>query len=144
MSKLINDELVKLNISVANWQEALVESCRALIDNKFVTERYVELIIDVVNESGPYFILLENFALPHVSASKEVLRTGLSITTLKEPVKFENGKQVKVLFTLATKDNEEHLGILTKLSKLLQKDSFVEDIYQATSLDQIKILMEER
>lgn len=143
MSKLINDELVKLNISVANWQEALVESCRALIDNKFVTERYVELIIDVVNESGPYFILLENFALPHVSASKEVLRTGLSITTLKEPVKFENGKQVKVLFTLATKDNEEHLGILTKLSKLLQKDSFVEDLYQATSLDQIKILMEE-
>lgn len=144
MSNLVNEQLVNLNVKVDTWQQALEESCRSLMENNFVSRKYLDLLIDVVNETGPYFILLEGFALPHVSASDEVKKTGLSITTLNKPIEFENGKKVKVLFTLACKDNQEHLGMLMKLSTLLQKENFVEKIYAAKTIDEIKSLMEEK
>lgn len=143
MNKLFDSKLLSIKVPVDTWQQALSVSCAKLIEHEYVTDKYLDLLIDVVHQVGPYFILLENFALPHVSASEEVIKTGVSITTLDKPVKFDNGKQVSVLFTLATVDNQEHLGMLSQLSELLLRDDFVTKLAAANTEEQIQKIMEE-
>lgn len=141
-NKLFNPQLVTFEQNASVWEDAIKKSCEKLIENRYVTDRYVDSIINVVNEIGPYFILLDNFALPHSNEFSEVSKGGLSLTILKEPVKFPSGRKVQVLCTLAATNRLEHLTLLQELVNFLQVPNIVERLTKVTSYQQLQKILE--
>ncbi len=142
-NQLFNPQLVSLKQNAYTWEEAIKLSCVKLLENEYITAEYSKSIIDVVNENGPYFVLLDYFALPHSNKFSAVIKSGLAITTLENEVLFPNNKSVKVLCTLAAKDEYEHLSLLQELAKLLQKPNIIQRLCKVNNQLQLKKLMEE-
>ena len=125
LSDLLTADLVQLNVVASNWEDAIRKSAQPLVDNKKVTEGYVDDIIKGVNELGPYIVITEHVALPHARPESGALEPAVGITVLNDPVKF--------LFPLAAKDSEGHLSALQSLVELLSDPDFFAQLEKAQS-----------
>ena len=47
-------------------------------------------MINAVEELGPYIVIIPHIAIAHARPSDNVLKNGISLITLKEPVEFGN------------------------------------------------------
>jgi len=88
LSDLLTEDLVQLNVVASNWEDAIRKSAQSLVDNKKVTEGYVDDIIKGVNELGPYIVITEHVALPHARPESGALEPAVGITVLKDSVEF--------------------------------------------------------
>ena len=114
LSDLLTEDLVQLNVVASNWEDVIRKSAQPLVDNKKVTEGYVDDIITGVTELGPYIVITEHVALPHARPESGALESAVGITVLKDSVEFgsKDNDPVKFLFPLAAKDSEGHLSAL--------------------------------
>lgn len=135
LSDLLTEDLVQLNVVASNWEDAIRKSAQPLVDNKKVTEGYVDDIIKGVNELGPYIVITEHVALPHARPESGALELAVGITVLKDSVEFgsKDNDPVKFLFPLAAKDSEGHLSALQSLVELLSDQDFFAQLEKAQS-----------
>ena len=135
LSDLLDESLVQLNVEATDWQEAIRKSTQPMVDNKKVTEGYVDDIIKGINDLGPYIVVTEHVALPHARPECGALESAVGIVTLKEPVEFGSAENdpVKYLFPLSAKDNDSHLGALQSLVELLSDPDFFTQLDAASS-----------
>ncbi|ACV51710.1 PTS sugar transporter subunit IIA [Lancefieldella parvula] len=135
LSDFLTEDLVQLNIAASSWEDAIRKSVQPLVDNKKVTEGYVDDIIKGVNELGPYIVITEHVALPHARPESGVLEPAIGITVLKDSVEFgsKDNDPVKFLFPLAAKDSEGHLSALQSLVELLSDPDFFAQLEKAQS-----------
>lgn len=109
---------------VSDWQEAIKLASKPLLDKAVIEPRYVQSMIQSVEDNGPYIVLKDYFALPHAKAGEGVNEVGMALLTLDEAVDLK-GNPVKVFLVLAAVDSTAHLEALSELSELLMDD----DIY---------------
>lgn len=119
---------VDINVDVKNWQDAVVYSGRLLEKAGFVEERYIEAMLKVVNELGPYIVLLKGVALAHARPEAGAKKVGLSLITLKNPVEFghEKNDPVNIVFALSAIDSSSHVELISELGKVFYNES---DLY---------------
>lgn len=132
---VIEERNILLQASVTDWEQAMRRSGQLLIDSGYVTAGYVESTINTVKEMGPYIVLGPGLALSHSRPDGNVLRTGISLLTLKEPVEFgsELGP-VSVVLTLAAKDDESHLEKLAVIAEIFSVPENMEQIVRETDI----------
>ncbi len=114
--------LVRLGVSVSSWQEAIAAAGELLVDAGHVKTDYVQAMIRVVEELGPYIVLIDGFALAHARPSDGVLENSISLAVLDEAVDFGGGKMVSCVFALAAKDHDSHIETLGRLAGLLSDE----------------------
>lgn len=126
LKDLTSRELIKLNIQADDWEDAIRKSAQMLIDEGKVKGEYVDDMVNAVKESGPYFVLTKNVALPHARPESGALESAIGIATLKTPVNFgsEANDPIKYLFCLSAKNSTEHLNALTELAGLFEDKKF--------------------
>lgn len=126
LKDLLNEELILLNINASDWEDAIRKAAQPLVDEKKVTESYVDDIIVGVKNNGPYIVLTEHVALPHARPESGALESAIGVATLKTPVEFGNeaNDPVKYLFTLSAKDSSQHLSTLSELAGLFEDKGF--------------------
>lgn len=126
LKDLLNEELILLNINASDWEDAIRKAAQPLVDEKKVTESYVDDIIVGVKNNGPYIVLTEHVALPHARPESGALESAIGVATLKTPVEFGNeaNDPVKYLFTLSAKDSSQHLSALSELAGLFEDKEF--------------------
>lgn len=126
LKDLLNEELILLNINASDWEDAIRKAAQPLVDEKKVTESYVDDIIVGVKNNGPYMVLTEHVALPHARPESGALESAIGVATLKTPVEFGNeaNDPVKYLFTLSAKDSSQHLSALSELAGLFEDKGF--------------------
>lgn len=126
LKDLLNEELILLNINASDWEDAIRKAAQPLVDEKKVTESYVDDIIVGVKNNGPYIVLTEHVALPHTRPESGALESAIGVATLKTPVEFGNeaNDPVKYLFTLSAKDSSQHLSALSELAGLFEDKGF--------------------
>ena len=126
LKDLLNEELILLNIDASDWEDAIRKAAQPLVDEKKVTESYVDDIIVGVKNNGPYIVLTEHVALPHARPESGALESAIGVATLKTPVEFGNeaNDPVKYLFTLSAKDSSQHLSALSELAGLFEDKGF--------------------
>ncbi len=144
IGNLFYEDLVTFNETADDWEEVIRISCNKLLENGYIKESYIDSIFKVVENVGPYFIILDKFALPHANDFGSVLKSGISFVTFKEPVLFSNGKSVQVACTLAAKDSTEHLKMLSELASLLQKEQIVDKFIKIKNKKELEQIMEEK
>lgn len=124
---------IQINKEVKDWKEAIREASWPLVAAKKITTSYVDAMIHVVEEKGPYIVITKHIALAHARPEHGVLEKGLSFTTLGHPVPFGSQQfdPVKLIIALAATDSESHLDVLSDLADVLSDEEITQKLFEA-------------
>ena len=136
MLKEFLNENVNLIESTADWEESVKLAAKPLLDKGFISENYVNSMINDINRLGFYIVLREGVAMPHSRPENGVLQTSMALLKLKNPVNYGEN-EVKLIFILAAEDSEKHIEALTGFSELLQNDDEVEALMKAETTEEV-------
>lgn len=136
---MIKNNLLKTNVSVNSWREAVNLAGSLLQKEGYINGDYIDSMIETIEELGPYMILLPKVAFFHGRPSKAVNKVGLSLIVLNESVFFEEfeNQEIKAAFAFCAKDQDSHLEILKEFSNLLQNEKLVNLLINNGSKEEI-------
>ncbi|HHW73752.1 MAG TPA: PTS sugar transporter subunit IIA [Firmicutes bacterium] len=135
LEQVLTEEMIALDVAAAGWREAIRKSGELLCRGGKVTEEYIDDMIGMVEELGPYIVIIPGIALAHARPDKnKVNDLGLSLVRLKEPLCFghEKNDPVKIVLGFATRDKDSHLVLLQEVTYLLKNDSSRELLFSGT------------
>lgn len=124
MDDIIKLENIKLNIEVPDWKEAVKQAGELLLNNRCITQDYIESMINSVEELGPYIVIAPHIAIAHARPSSSVLKSEISLVTLSKPVNFGNKQNdpVNIVFAFSALENQGHLYQLSKIINLIEDE----------------------
>ncbi|KRK78868.1 PTS sugar transporter subunit IIA [Companilactobacillus nodensis] len=139
IEKIVQEDLIKLNIKANDWKDAVRKSAQPLVDDNYITENYVSEIINSVNEYGPYFVIAPHVALAHAPSESGAEKLAMGISTLEPAIKFNNADNdpVSYVFTLSAPDSDSHLKAMQELVGLLSGSEFYKVLDEAQSSGEI-------
>lgn len=139
LSKIINENLIRLNISANDWEDAVRKAASALLENNKISASYIDEMINTAKEVGPYIVITKHVALPHARPEAGAKEIAIGIATLEHPIEFGNvdNDPVKYIFSLSAVDQNTHLQAMSELAMLLEKDEFYKVLDKAESAEEI-------
>ncbi len=141
LHELLTSERIRKVKSVEDWQSAIAEAAKPLLEDGSITQVYIDAMIDSILTHGPYIVLADYFALPHASAKSGVNRLSMALLQVEETVDLL-GSPVNVFLVLAAVDNTSHLKALAALSELLYEEKNL-DVFRRGDREQILKLINE-
>jgi len=135
LRELLPSERIRLDVRVGSWREAIREAGKLLLQSGAVTPEYIEAMVKVAEELGPYIAIAPGIALPHASSEAGAKQTALSLIKLAEPVDFGNADNdpVRLVFGLAAVDHAAHIVALQALAELFLSKDLMQQLFSATS-----------
>lgn len=136
---MISKETISLKIAANNWEEAIRMAGEKMVVQQKVTQNYVDEIIRVSRNIGPFSVITKHVALPHTLPERGALECAIGISTLKKPIVFGSAENdpVKYVFFLSALDNEQHLPAMSELLELLNMKDFYKLLDEADSVAEI-------
>lgn len=131
LSDILTEENILLNQSAETWEEAVIKGGEILLHNGYVSKKYMDSLAENIKKYGSYVVISEGIALPHSKTDNAVLKTGMSLVTLKEPVIFPGDKKVSIILSFSSFDMNEHFTALSDLNELIFGHEFFENIMKA-------------
>lgn len=139
LSDLITEDYINLQVTVNDWEEAIIASAKPMLVRNDINDLYVTTMINQVYENGPYFVIGENIAFPHGSYDQGSNKLSMSLITLKTPVPFgiEEYDPIKLVCALSPIDTKSHLRAFFTLVNLLHNDDYKQGIIQAENKKEV-------
>lgn len=124
LKDLLTEKTIKLNVEVDNWEEAIREGGKLLLEAGKIEARYIDAMIKTAKQLGPYIVIAPGIAMPHARPEDGVKEVGMSLITLKTPVNFGHQKNdpVEIVVCLCALDNNSHIKALSQLVKFLSSE----------------------
>jgi mannitol/fructose-specific phosphotransferase system IIA component (Ntr-type) len=140
----IAQEQIRLKVRAAGWQDAIRQAGNLLVECGGAEESYIEAMIQLVQEAGPYIVIAPGIAIPHARPEFGALETCFAVLVLEPPVKFGHHENdpvsLVVAFSSPTKD--AHISVLTTLARQFGRDGFLQDVQQARTKDELAHLLQ--
>ena len=138
----LNPACIQLDVTAADWQDAIVKACQPLIDQGYVLPGYPRDVIAREKQwatglpTEPYGV-----AIPHALTPLNVVTAQVAACRLKTPVKFcqsggtpgEDDVECSVVFVLALKDPQSQLSLLQKLMVAISNEAMLTALREAAS-----------
>ena len=139
MKNLVNVRDIKLKVPVRDWQDAVIKTGSILEQNGYVKHEYVDAMIQTVKTLGPYIVVAPGLAMPHAKSTNGVLKSGISIVTLANPVEFgnESNDPVHMLIGLAGTNDSLHLDILQAIATIFEDESMLQKMAACDNEEEI-------
>ena len=122
-----------------DWRDAVRAACAPLLADGTIEKEYPEIIIEKVEELGPYIVIAPNICIPHAERGD----TAMCFMKTEKPVSFDPNdpdKDARIFVVLAATDDEVHLNNLMALSETLSDEDIVAKVLEAkTPEDLLKI-----
>ena len=102
-----------------DWRDAVRAACAPLLSDGTIEKEYPEIIIQKVEELGPYIVIAPNICIPHAERGRGVNDTAMCFMKTEKPVSFDPNdpdKDARIFVVLAATDDEVHLNNLMQLS----------------------------
>ena len=126
-----------------DWRDAVRAACAPLLAVGTIEKEYPEIIIEKVEELGPYIVIAPNICIPHAERGRGVNDTAMCFMKTEKPVSFDPNdpdKDARIFVVLAATDDEVHLNNLMALSETLSDEDIVAKVLEAkTPEDLLKI-----
>lgn len=146
INDLIQDELINIAEEDLDYKEVIKYLGKTFLDSKYIKEEYINDVL-TREESFPTGLELKNIgiAIPHANPDN-VLKNGISILRLKNPVRFFNMETsedvyVSMVFMLALKDPNDHLKMLQSLFIMFQEEDVMDELINAATIAEIKSIV---
>jgi len=139
LKDILTNDTVETDVPVSTWKDAVKAVGHILVRNGHVEEPFIDSMIGVVEEFGPYMILIPEVAFFHGRPGPDVHKACLSLVTLKQPVYFTeyDNQKITCAFGFGAIDNESHMNMLMEVTSLLQDETFIELIRNHGSKEDI-------
>ena len=143
LKEVVSDQMIKLDYPAKDWEDAVREAGRLLLDSDCIENKYIDQMVSVVKTMGSYIVIGKGIALPHSRSGDGAHKIGISILRLATPVVFGHPENdpVDLVFGLSSIDNESHLKALSDLAKMLSDDDKVAFLREAKSSQEILSLI---
>ena len=125
LTQLLPVDAIRLCETAADWRAAVRLAGDALVASGATTPDYTDEMVATVEQLGPYIVIAPGIALAHSRPSPAVLRAGISLVTLLEPVAFGHRENdpVRLVIGLAAVDEEGHITALSTLAEFLSDET---------------------
>lgn len=135
----LTSELVRFEQKATDWQDAIRISTKDLVAHGYITEGYVDGIIECVHEFGPYIVIAPDIALPHARPEKGAVKGGYSITRFEEPVAFEEdgSANARLFISLSCVENDSHILMLQEIVGILSDEEKQAVLFQSHDKEEI-------
>ena len=145
MTNVFDYDSLRLQVHAADCRDAIQKAADVLIDKGFITQGYVDEMNAAFDDLGPYFVLSPGMAFAHSRPSPSVLKTGLSMITLSDPVKFgsETNDPVFLVCVIASRDAKEHIEQLKRVASFLGDENHVKSLKAARTEDDKRAIVDE-
>lgn len=137
MLKEMLDGKINFKESVSDWKDAIIVAAQPLLSENYITQHYIDAMIQNVIEFGPYIVIMPNLAIPHAQSGNDVLKNGLSLLNLEQPVIFPDDSSVQLLIVLAARDSDTHMEVISELTDVIMDDNVMSTIFKARTADHI-------
>jgi PTS system ascorbate-specific IIA component len=139
----LGDEAVEIAAVAADWRAAVHLVGDVLVRAGAATPAYGDEMIRMIEEHGPYVVIAPGLALAHARPGPAVLRDGLAIVTLAEPVNFghPHNDPVTVVLGLAIKSSDTHLAAVAELANVFNDSNAIEALTSATTVAEVQAIM---
>lgn len=133
LSDIISEDLVQLDVQARDWEDAIRQATRVLVEQGKAKQSYIEDMIEITKEIGPYIVITKHVALPHARPESGAKELAICIATLAQPIEFgnPNNDPVKYIFGLSALDSHTHLAAMAELADLLDKSDFYQILSSA-------------
>ncbi len=140
LNSLLAEDFIEVDVEAYDWEDSIRKAAKILLDKSFITENYVEAMVDNYNENGPYFVVAPNFAMPHASIEAGAKKLGMSLIRLKDPVNFgvKELDPIKYICVISAVDNNMHLKAMFNLINLLKIKEFRNALDRANNSKEIE------
>jgi mannitol/fructose-specific phosphotransferase system IIA component (Ntr-type) len=144
LSKMLTKDRIALRVAARDWREAVRHAGRLMVQSGAVEPRYVDAMIEMVEEIGPYIVIAPGVALPHARPEQGVRRSCMSMVTLDPAVNFgnEHNDPVTLVVAFGAQANEGHIEALRDLARLLEDEVRLERLKSASSVDEVLHLVD--
>ncbi len=121
LSAMLTAETVRARVGASSWEDAARAAGELLVAAGCVEPRYVEAMMSVFREMGPYAVIAPGIVLLHARPDDGVLRPCLALVTLATPVPFGHRENdpVDLVVALGAVDKQAHVAALQELALLL-------------------------
>ena len=123
-----------------DWRDAVRAACAPLLADGTIEKEYPEIIIEKVEELGPYIVIAPNICIPHAERGRGVNDMAMCFMKTEKPVSFDPNdpdKDARIFVVLAATDDEVHLNNLMQLSETLSDEEIVDKLLQARTGDDL-------
>jgi mannitol/fructose-specific phosphotransferase system IIA component (Ntr-type) len=104
-----------------------------LIQNACIQPRYLDAMIDLIENHGFYMYMGSGTLLLHAKPTDGVNQLCMSMMRLSKPFQYEGAHipDVDLIFVLGATDDNSHLTALFQLNELVQIPQFMQDMRAA-------------
>lgn len=127
LTDILDYRSIKFVEKTPNWRKSVVLATSILEERYFIDEDYKFDIISGIEKMGFYSVMDDNIALLHGSRIDSVIKTSMSLIITKENVNFD-GKNVNIIFCLASKDKKEHVPAIISLMRIIKNTDFINKV----------------
>ena len=137
--ELLSAKQALVNVSVPSWEEAVRTTGRLLVKCGFAEERYIEGMLSLSRELGPYIVLTPGVAIPHARPEEGANTVGFAVATLNPPINFGNefNDPVYLVIGFCSPSAEAHVELLTRIARMLGEEDFLDRCKAAQTPQQL-------
>ncbi len=130
---LLKMPYISLASSVDTWQDMVRIASEPLIQNACIQPRYLDAMIDLIENHGFYMYMGSGTLLLHAKPTDGVNQLCMSMMRLSKPFQYEGAHipDVDLIFVLGATDDNSHLTALFQLNELVQIPQFMQDMRAA-------------
>jgi len=138
LDNILSKDHIRIKEDAADWEEAIRRAGDVLVQAGSAKPAYLDRMIRSVKELGPYIVIMPGFALAHAAPCEDVVKSDISLITLKEPVSFGSPNDpVLVVLCLGCVDSTSHLDMLSEIAELLLEEGRIGQIAKAADVEEI-------
>ncbi|MGV0168497.1 PTS sugar transporter subunit IIA [Furfurilactobacillus sp. WILCCON 0119] len=146
LNEWLTDQTVQVvDASDLDWRAVIRLAAQPLVTNGSVITDYVDAMVNVVEEQGPYINIGEHIALAHTRPEDGAKKISLALLKTAQPVSLVNDEHLVTLwFVLSAVDSDSHLEVLKQLMQLLMDEQTVQRLKAATTAAELVEIIQTR
>src|ERR1700742_2473699 len=136
-------EAVALGVTAEDWRAAVRAAGVVLADAGFAEPEYADEMIRMIEEHGPYVVIAPGLALAHARPGPAVVRDGIAVVTLANPVDFGHpyNDPVSVVVALAVATSDAQIALVAELANVFNDSTAITDLAAAGSVDDVRRIL---
>ena len=137
MEEYINySDIVMCNESL-DWKQAIKMIGKNMKQQGYITDKYIQEMIDNIKKFGSYIVIEEGIAIPHGNISKNVMKNGISLLISKKKVFLPDKKFVNIFIAFAIKERENQQKVLKFIFELATRENLKENLIKLTNIKNV-------
>lgn len=135
---------IQVNCHADDWKQAIEMAAKPLVDDNDIDKEYIQNMIEIAYEFGPYLIIAPHFALIHGAPGCYIHENSISIATFENDIYLENAKEpVRIMMCVACYSQMSYIHVLGSVARQLMKDHMINKLMMCQSKKELYKLFDD-